>query len=318
MTSISAWQLLVLNLPGTNITPRMRVWRALKAQGAAVLRDGVYLLPRAASTEAAFEAQAQEVERAGGRAYLLHVMAGDAEALAFTTLFDRSGEYAEFLSLCRDLNRRAAREPPAELARALAKLKRSFEAVAGIDYFPGKAQDQARAALVELEQVIAARLSPDEPKAVTRAVSRLDRRRFQGKRWATRRHLWIDRAASAWLIRRYIDPEARFVWLADPKDCPKRALGFDFDGAAFTHVGERVSFEVLAASFGLDADPALVRLGALVRYLDVGGIPVPEAAGLETLMKGARLAHPKDDDALLAAVTPSFDLLYAAYSESLA
>ena len=74
--------------------------------------------------------------------------------------------------------------------------------------------------------------------------------------------LWVDRVASAWLIRRFIDPEARFRWLAKPSDCPKSALGFDFDGATFTHVGERVTFETLMASFGLDDDAALARLAA--------------------------------------------------------
>jgi hypothetical protein len=66
--------------------------------------------------------------------------------------------------------------------------------------------------------------------------------------------------ASAWLIRRFIDRKAKFLWLDNPKKCPKSALGFDFDGAAFTHVGGRVSFEVLAASFGLESDPALARI----------------------------------------------------------
>jgi hypothetical protein len=72
---------------------------------------------------------------------------------------------------------------------------------------------------------------------------------FQGRTWATRKHLWVDRMASAWLICRFIDPKASFHWLDDPKRCPKKALGFDFDGATFTHVDGRVTFEVLAANF---------------------------------------------------------------------
>src|SRR6516164_9106018 len=107
-------------------------------------------------------------------------------------------------------------------------------------------------------------LSPDEPHEGAGGISRLDPQRYRGRTWATRRRLWVDRVASAWLIRRYIDPDARFKWLARPSDCPKSALGFDFDGATFTHVGDRVTFQTLLASFGLEPNPALVRLGVLV------------------------------------------------------
>jgi len=114
------------------------------------------------------------------------------------------------------------------------------------------------------------------------------------------------------LIRRFIDRDARFQWLARPSDCPKRALGFDFDGAAFTHVGDRVTFETLLASFGLEADPALSRLGMMVHTLDVGGDAIAEAKGFESVLAGAheRLA---DDDALLAEMSLVLDSLYAHY-----
>ena len=129
-------------------------------------------------------------------------------------------------------------------------------------------------------------------------------------RWATRPGVHVDRTACAWLIRRFIDTDARFLWLAKPSDCPKKALGFDFDGATFTHVGERVSFETLMASFGLEEDPALRRLGALVHQLDVGGgEPVPEAKGFEAMLAGARERLP-DDDALLAEIGTVLDSLY--------
>jgi hypothetical protein len=97
----------------------------------------------------------------------------------------------------------------------------------------------------------------------------------------------VDRVASAWLIRRFIDPDARFLCLKEPQDCPPEAVGFDFDGAEFTHLGARITFEVLMASFDLDEDRALRRIGALVHYLDVGGIPVPEATGFAAILAGA-------------------------------
>jgi hypothetical protein len=122
--------------------------------------------------------------------------------------------------------------------------------------------------------------------------------------------------ASAWLIRRFIDRKASFLWLDDPKRCPKKALGFDFDGAAFTHVDGRVTFEVLAASFGLAGDPAIARIGAIVHCLDVGGVPVAEAPGVEAVLAGARAAA-ADDDKLLAEASRLFDNLHRNYSQEM-
>ena len=112
-------------------------------------------------------------------------------------------------------------------------------------------------------------------------------------------------------MRRFIDPKARFVWLDSAKKCPRGAIGFDFDGARFTHIGDKVTCEVVAEAFGLRDDPAVERLGQLVHYLDTGGIPVDEAAGVEAMVRGLHARH-DDDDALLAAALPLFDSLHAA------
>lgn len=103
--------------------------------------------------------------------------------------------------------------------------------------------------------------------------------------WATRRRPWVDRLASAWLIQRFIDPEARFLWLAAPEDCPATAVGFDYDGALFSHVGMRVTFEVLVRRFALEA-AIPDALGRLIHFLDVGGLSTPEAAGWKAFLQG--------------------------------
>jgi len=182
--------------------------------------------------------------------------------------------------------------------------------VRAIDFFPGDATAEAEAAWTEQNRRFEQLLSPEEPHQRDGSIPRLDASEYSGRTWATRRRLWVDRVASAWLIRRHIDPDARFKWLAKPSDCPKSALGFDFDGATFTHVGDRVTFETLLASFGLEDDPALLRLGALVHQLDVGGEPVPEASGFEAVMAGAR-ERLDDDDSLLSEMTTVLDSLYA-------
>jgi len=307
------WLLLVMSLPTRNATARMRIWRALKQAGCAVLRDGVYLLPVGAATQRVFETQAQEITATGGSAYLLPLDIGDDEKDAqFRRLFDRADDYTELKRVLDTLRGKLKRGAPASLARELIQARKAFEAVAATDYFPGAARDQLQALLDEIAQGIEARLNPHEPHAASGKIKRLDATAYQGRLWATRKGLWVDRMASAWLIVRFIDADAKFKWLANPGDCPKKALGFDFDGAAFTHIGQRVTFEVLAASFGLEEDMAVMRIGAIVHYLDVGGVKPPEAAGLEAVLKGLRETA-KSDDALLVAVTPVFDGLYVGF-----
>ncbi|MEW6705780.1 MAG: chromate resistance protein ChrB domain-containing protein [Pseudomonadota bacterium] len=312
------WLLLVVSLPTEGATARMRIWRALKALGCAGLRDGAYLLPADRQREQSLLALADECSRGGGNAWLMAVQPrSEAELAAYRQLFDRSAEYAELRRSWREANRTLGSLVPAEAARLQRRLQREFDALRAIDFFPGDASAEAQAAWADFDKRIARVVSPDEPRQARRGIARLDVARYRGRTWATRRRLWVDRVASAWLIRRFIDPDARFRWLARPSDCPKSALGFDFDGATFTHVGDRVTFETLTASFGLDGDPALTRIAALVHQLDVGGDPVPEAAGFEAVMAGAR-ERLDDDDALLAEMSAVLDSLYAHFQREAA
>lgn len=306
------WLALIISLPTRNATARMRVWRGLKALGCGVLRDGVYLLPGNNGARDALARQAGEVVAAGGSANLVELRPADPdEEQAWRRLFDRGAEYARLTRELRGLRT----EKGAALARKAASLRRAFADLSAIDYYPGAAREQAKRLLEETESAINARLSPGEPRAVARPIRRLNRKDFQRRVWATRQRPWVDRLASAWLVKRFIDRAAMFLWLEKPRDCPARAVGFDFDGAPFTHVGNRVTFEVLIASFGLDADPALARLALLVHYLDAGGIPVNDAEGLKTILTGAR-ARARSDDQLLAEALRIFDLVYKAYQEA--
>ncbi|MGH8550429.1 MAG: chromate resistance protein ChrB domain-containing protein, partial [Methylococcales bacterium] len=232
----------------------------------------------------------------------------------FESLFDRSADYAKLVeSIQQTADLELASEEPAKIQRQMNRLRKALEAIVALDFFPGAAREQAVAALEDLEHTVSDRWMPDEPHAVHRRIKRLNSSDYQGRLWATRQRPWIDRLASAWLIGRFIDPEARFIWLATPADCPAGALGFDFDGAAFTHVGAKVTFEVLLTSFGLTKDGALQRLGGLVHYLDVGGIPVSESAGLETLIRGMR-QRLTDDYALSTEAGKVFDSFYLVFS----
>lgn len=302
---------LILSLPTENATARQRAWRALKASGAAVLRDGVYLMPERDDCRAMLNALAAEVTEAGGTAHVLRVEADDDAH--FVALFDRSGDYSALLAEVGQARELLCAGTVQEVLKQARKLRKSFAALVSIDFFPGEAQRQADGALHDLELACARVISPDEPRVCEGAIPRLHASDYQGRNWATRHRPWVDRLASAWLIRRFIDPQARMLWLATPADCPVDALGFDFDGAAFTHVGSRVTFEVLAASFGLE-QPALTRLGLLVHYLDVGGVQPPEAAGIESALAGMRASIP-DDDQLLTTASSVFDGLLASFDK---
>jgi hypothetical protein len=312
--TVSQWQSLIVSLPSNSTTLRMRLWRAMKALGCASLRDGVYLLPYSPSLEAQFRSLADEVARENGTAWLLavHARSEDEEGV-YRSQFDRRAEYEEWRGGLAEAGRALAGMRPQDIQRTLRKLRRDHEALRAIDYFPNGASAQAEAAWTEFARAAELRLSPGEPHARDEAVERRDASAYRGRVWATRRRPWVDRAASAWLIRRFIDPEPRFLWLVAPGDCPPHAVGFDFDGAEFTHVGPRVTFEVLAAAFGLDRDPGLLRLGAMVRALDVGEGFVPEAGGFEAVLAGAR-HRLADDDALLAEIGAVLDSLHAYFS----
>lgn len=306
---------LFISLPTKASSGRMRVWRSLKTLGCAALRDGVYLLPGTPENAAALEKVATEALNAKGNAEIYRLTGyEEIQGPALKALFDRSTDYAKLAEDIRVLrNDLKALDGPAALRR-LQAIVRTFEQTARIDFYPAESQRQTSALLDELRELVSRHYSPNEPTAHQAGIPRLDKADYQGRNWATRARPWVDRLASAWLIKRHIDPEAQMVWLAMPADCQAGWLGFDFDGATFSHVGSKVTFETLLASFGLDGDPALLRLGELVHCLDVGGLPVADAAGIETLLSGLRSAY-ANDDALLAEASKIFDLLLLNYQE---
>lgn len=304
------WCVLFLTLPSQPTAVRVRLWRALKAMGAPLLRDGAYLLPSA--EKGRFLPLAEEVREHGGSALLMALTPSDeTQRTEVLALFDRQEAYAQWRVGANEWLAALPSTTEVEARRRLRALEAGLRDIESIDYYPGEAVLQANAALTDLRMALDARFSKDEPRAQPEhGIARLNPRQYQGKRWATRARPWVDRLASAWLIWRYIDPHASFVWLKDVAQLPRGALGFDFDGARFTHVGGRVTFEVLLASFGLDQNPRLLHLGTLVHFLDAGGIPVAEASGLEAVLSGLRELH-ADDDALLAAACAVFDALVA-------
>ncbi len=308
------WLFLVATLPTAQTTSRMRLWRSLKACGAASMKDGVYLLPNTPAAKEAFTNHAQEVVSAGGEAWLLRADAlFENESAAWRDLFDRTNDYRALIDEVKSTDPREW--PPAHGTRRLQALWRRHAQIVQTDHFPGDAMSESQAALEDLQAAWLRVSNPEEPHATATAITRLDPARYVARVWATRRRPWVDRLASAWLIRRHIDPQASFRWLEKTSDCAPDWLGFDFDGAAFTHVEARVTFESLLASFGLEDTGSLARIGELVHFLDVGGAPVPQASGIEAALAGLR-DYLTNDDQLLEAACAVFDGLHRSFEAS--
>lgn len=306
------WLILTATLPTNPSGLRVRVWRALKATSAGTLREGVYILPDHAATAQDLWALERTITEAGADAHLLVVPARDAtQEAAFRALFDRGDLYGELLQSIKEARSGIRTSTEAQLHKSLRGLEQQLLSIQASDFFPDTNSQTASEALGSLRREIELYLSPDEPMATDLAVAPLSISDYQGRTWATRKRPWIDRLGTAWLVQRFIDKNPSFVWLTDAKRCPRSALGYDFDGATFTHVGDKVTFEVVAESFGLLGDAAIRNLAALVHYIDVGGISVDEASGFEMLVRGLQAQH-ADDDALLAAANIVFDAAYAA------
>ena len=306
------WLVLTATLPTSPSALRVRVWRALKATGAGTLREGVHVLPATAATAGALWNIERTITESGAQAHMLVVPArDDRQEKAFRALFDRSDLYGELIQSVKEVRGTIKKASEVALHKGLRGLEQQLATIQAGDFFPGKSGESAANTLSALRREIELHLSPDEPSPARVLIQRRDPVDFQNRTWATRARPWVDRLATAWLIQRFVDSAPTFKWLADPKTCPKSAVGYDFDGATFTHVVDKVSFEVVAASFGLDADPGIRNLAELVHYIDVGGIPVDEAPGFEMLVRGLQAQH-LDDARLLGAALPVFDAAYAA------
>jgi hypothetical protein len=315
---MAAFLALLTSLPTGNSTLRMRVWRALKSTGCGVLRDGVYVLPIEAPQAAALAEAESGVRAAGGFAMTVEMnLKNPAQLEHVRKLFDRSEEYG---ALVKRLNTAKAALPRLGKRKAdtlVQRLRRALEELGETDFYPGQAQLQAKDVLSAVEREAQRLFSGGEPHPSKGKVRRLDPPKYRNRLWATRKDLWVDRLASVWLIKRFIDRNARFAWIDRPRDRPKGSIGFDFDGAEFTHIENRVTFEVLRTSFGLGDDPALAAIGQAVHFLDIGGIPVPDAKGLETLLRGIK-GTARGDDELAREASKVFDHFYSAYAQTAA
>lgn len=306
------WLAFVTVLPTNDPASRMLVMRTLESMGSAVLRDGVYLLPDSTSCRGSLTHLGEHVKRLNGTSHLLAITAQSPEQQQyFHRLFDRSAQYDEMIKSVQGLRAAYGVSEPGSISKVLGKLRRDFEALGELDFFPSAIRQRAEEALKTCEREIHALMFP---KGSENSSSLRPRNRAAGNTWATKVPLLADRLASAWLIRRFIDTEAAFLWLDKGKDCPQSAIGFGFENAEYSNSSTEITFEALLKSFGLNGDLNLVKIANLIRHLEGSGPVVSEAAGVETLLLGARRRAVNEDD-LLSESAKTFDLLYEAYSD---
>jgi hypothetical protein len=275
------------------------------------MREGAYMLPDTPGSRQGLEHLAEYIAKGAGVAQMVQVAPlSEAQSTAFRSLFDRSSRYTELIKNVDSLKIGYGIADPSAIARVLHKQRRELDAISALDFFPSEVQERARTALLAAEAAVRKLLFPAQARGGSEPEEPLLRRV-----WATRRPPWADRLACAWLIRRFVDPEGSVLWLDKAQACPSSAVGFAFDGARFGNSASQVTFEVMLQRFGMGTNIALARIGAIVHFLEVREAPVPEAAGVQTLLQGAARRSTNDDE-LLAEAEKTFDLLYEAYFEA--
>ncbi len=316
------WLLFIHQLPSQPSNLRVTTWRRLQQIGAIALKQAVYALPDTPEGREDFEWLKTEVKAAGGDATVFaadNVDAWSDDALVEEFRRARQDTYdALAQDVAQALNRASgARRPRGTRAPAVRRLLDIFRerlvAAEKIDFFGSAGRDRVLAVLREFEGRIAA---PGRPRGTAAAEQSEKMVSFQGRLWMTRPRPGVDRMASAWLIRRFIDPQARFGFGVDPEAVPDHGVPFDMFGVEFSHQAGGCTFETLCSVFGLDAAP-LPRIAAIVHDLDLkdGKFGAPECGALGALIDGLQLAY-QNDDALLEQGITLFDSLYRSFEQS--
>jgi len=309
------WMLLIHQIPPSPAYLRVKIGRQLARIGAVAIKNSVYTLPHDDETQEDFQWVLREIVKGGGDASIVEARfiegLSDAQVIG---LFQgaREADYRELAEQVRAVNaafpRRGAvpdaRRP--ELARQLARLRQRATGLTAIDFFGAPGREVVEGLLSGME----ARMRTVE--GTESAKEALDVAQHRARTWVTRTGIKVDRMASAWLIRKFIDPEARFKFVPAKGYRPEKGeLRFDMFEAEFTHEGELCTFEVLVRRFGL-ADPALRAIAEIVHDIDVKDAKYgrEEAPGIGQVVAGIAAAH-SDDEARLTRGAALFDDLYA-------
>ena len=309
--SILQWLLLIAQLPPKPDYLRVKLRRRIQRIGAVALRGAVYVLPNQPDAAEDFEWLRTELLADGADAIVCAATptAGITEEELRKRFRDARG--AEYAALAEEARAIAASDSREEAERALPRLRRRLDEIGRVDFFGSADRFDAEAALERL--AAPGTPAPDRRAADAQSAERADSEApIRGRTWVTREGVFVDRIASAWLIRRFIDPDATFEFVAARGYEPQRGeLRFDMYQGEYTHEGDRCTFETLLARFAL-AEPALHALAEIVHDIDCKDAKFdrPEAAGVDSILRGLVSAYPADTDRV-AQGRAIFDALYA-------
>jgi hypothetical protein len=312
------WLLLVHQLPARPSNLRVRTWRRLQQLGAIAVKQAVYVLPDSSAAREDFEWLKTEIEASRGHATLF--VADTVETWSSDELVQefRRARENDYASLSRALERSLAatrrKRPPRRSRQAALRIVATFRqrlaAVEAIDFFTSAGRDRAATLIGELHHALAGNTGNDAASSDQRT-----RDAYVGRTWVTRPHPGIDRMGSAWLIRRFIDPQARFGFVDRPP-ASGNAIPFDMFGVEFTHHAEWCTFETLVHRFAI-ADAGVSRLASIVHDLDLKDAKFgsPEAAAIGAMVDGFQALYP-DDHALLDQGMTMFEALYRSFERA--
>ncbi|HKY59895.1 MAG TPA: chromate resistance protein ChrB domain-containing protein [Gemmatimonadota bacterium] len=310
------WLVLTHQIPPEPAYFRVRVRRRLAGIGAVPLKNSVYVLPEREDTREDFEWLLREIVRDGGEGSLAVATFVDGvtdRRLEAALNAERDDAYAELAEAANRARERLA-EPsadesaPRQAAEALPRLAQRLEEIREIDFLgaPGREEAEQALALLELE------LRKKETREVAMREEDWSSAKTRGRTWVTRRGVKVDRTASAWLVRRFIDPDAHFKFVEPSGYRPEEGeLRFDMFDGEFTHEGERCTFETLLERFGLAGDPGLAAIAEIVHDLDLKEkrYDRAEAPGVASILAGIARRH-QDDVARIERGAALFDDLY--------
>jgi len=294
------WLLLIHQIPPKPNYFRVKIWRRLQKLGAVAIKNSVYALPSNEQAQEDLNWVLREIVEGGGDASLVEARLVEGlndEQVREMFRAARDTDYQavadEIRQVARGLPRKGeiADEKRGEIQVAVARLQKRVADIAAIDFFHARSREAVDGLLKELEQKLAAR----EPEKGAAAAEALEKPR--GATWVTRTGIHVDRMASAWLIRRFIDPKAKFKFVA-AREYRHQAgeLRFDMFDGEFTHQGELCSFEVLLARFEM-TDAALRPIAEIIHDIDLKDEKYdrPDNAGFEHLINGIAMAHAEDE-----------------------
>jgi hypothetical protein len=311
-----AWLLLIHQLPPKPAYLRVKIWRRLQGLGAISIKNSVYVLPANEQTLEDLQWLLREIEQGGGEGIICEANVVDGLSdQEIRGLFDaaRDADYAEIAKELRNLAAAIERDgsaPPEkqpEMTGQLSRLQRRYSEVSGIDFFSATGRMTVEAILSDLQTRLADGAAEHEEDSSMKKVAE----DLTGKTWVTRRGVHVDRIACAWLIRRFIDPEARFKFVSvKDYDAQPGELRFDMFKAEITHEGDMCSFEVLLERIGLD-DPALRSVAEIVHDIDLkdGKFGREQTAGIAHVVAGICTSQ-KDDLARIDRGSAIFDDTY--------